>query len=84
MSDKQLYNISDKEIKEMEDATENLKLRAIDKHSVDVEVMTALNISIKQYLRRFGKESNLYEPLTDVSEQIRKNIDATFKHMEMI
>lgn len=84
MSDKILYNISDKEIKEMEDATEGLKIRAIKKNSEDVEVMTALNISIKQYLRRFGKESNLHEKLTDVFEQVQKNIYATIKHMDNI
>ncbi len=84
MSDKLLYNISDKEIKDMEDATENLRLRALDKHSTDVEVMTALNISIKQYLRRFGKESNLYKPLTEVSLQIRENIDTTINYMDKI
>lgn len=84
MSDKQLYGISDKEIEEMEEATEGLRLRALDKHSLDVEVMTALNISIKQYLRRFGKESNLYKPLTEVSLQIRENIDTTINYMDKI
>ena len=84
MSDKQLYGISDKEIEEMEEATEGLRLRALDKHNSDVEVMTLLKVSCNQYLKRFGKESNLYHLLRDVSLQLDKNIDETKKFMDFI
>ena len=84
MSDKLLYNISDKEIDQMEESIDSQKMRSLDKNLEDVEIMQLAKNSLKIYLKRFGKESNIYDPATKIIIQLDRNIDETQNFMDML
>ena len=60
MSDKLLYGISDKELDEMENSIDIQKMHSLDKNLEDVEIMQLAKNSLKMYIKRFGKESNIF------------------------
>ena len=84
MSDKLLYNISDKEIDQMEESIDLQKMRSLDKNLEDVEIMQLAKNSLKIYLKRFGKESNIYDLATKIIIQLDRNIDETQNFMDML
>tara|TARA_Y100000004_G_scaffold174725_1_gene213696 strand:- start:14 stop:268 length:255 start_codon:yes stop_codon:yes gene_type:complete len=84
MSDKLLYNISDKEIDQMEESIDLQKMRSLDKNLEDVEIMQLAKNSLKIYLKRFGKESNIYDQATKIIIQLDRNIDETQNFMDML
>ena len=84
MSDKLLYNISDKEIDQMEESIDLQKMRSLDKNLEDVEIMQLAKNSLKMYIKRFGKESNIYNSAKEIIIQLDKNIDETQNFMDML
>ncbi len=59
--DKEYFNISDEQIAEMESVLDMDKMRAFDKHNEDVKIMELTKTGLELYIKRFGKESNIYE-----------------------
>jgi len=82
MSDRLLYGISDKEIADMEESIDFQKMRALDKNLEDVEIMQLAKNSLKMYLKRFGKESNIYHKATEIIIDLDRNIDETQNFMD--
>ena len=82
MSDKLLYGISDKEIADMEESIDLQKMRSLDKNLEDVEIMQLAKNSLKMYLKRFGKESNIYDKATEIIIDLDRNIDETQNFMD--
>ena len=84
MSDRLLYDISDKEIADMEDSIDIQKMRALDRNLEDVEIMQLAKNSLKMYLKRFGKESNIYNKATEIIIDLDRNIDETQNFMDKL
>ena len=50
--DKEYFNISDRQIAEMEDGVDIDKMRAFDKHNEDIETMELTKFALKNYIKR--------------------------------
>tara|TARA_Y100000361_G_scaffold149134_1_gene162948 strand:+ start:804 stop:1058 length:255 start_codon:yes stop_codon:yes gene_type:complete len=82
MSDKLLWGLSDREIDEMENSIDIQKMRSLDRNLEDIEIMQLAKNSLKMYLKRFGKESNIYEKAKDIILDLDRNIDETQNFMD--
>jgi hypothetical protein len=82
MSDKLLWNLSDREIDDMENSIDVQKMRSLDRNLEDIEIMQLAKNSLKMYLKRFGKESNIYEKAKDIIVDLDRNIDETQNFMD--
>jgi len=82
MSDKLLWGLSDREIDEMENSIDLQKMRSLDRNLEDIEIMQLVKNSLKMYLKRFGKESNIYEKAKDIIVDLDRNIDETQNFMD--
>ena len=83
-SDQELFEISDSEIAEIESGIDMDKMRAFDKHNEDVDVMRLTQLALKNYIKRFGKESNIYEPCKELIVELHNNIEHTEKYKDML
>ena len=83
-SDKEYFNISDKQIAEMEDGLDLDKMRAFDKHNEDIETMELTKFALKNYIKRFGKESNIYEKCKDLIVELDNNIEHTENYKDLL
>ena len=61
MSDRLLFGLSAKELDDMENSIDMDKMRSLDKNLEDVQIMQLAKNSLSIYIRRFGRESNIYE-----------------------
>jgi len=84
MSDKLLYGLSDQEIDAMENSLDIQKMRSFDRNLEDIEIMQLAKNSLKMYLKRFGKESNIYEKAKDIIVDLDRNIDETQNFMDKL
>ena len=84
MSDKLLWGLSDQEIDDMENGIDIQKMRSLDKNLEDIEIMQLAKNSLKMYLKRFGKESNIYEKAKDIIVDLDRNIDETQNFMDKL
>ena len=83
-SDKKYFNISDKQIAEMEDGVDLDKMRAFDKHNEDIRVMELTKFGLEMYLKRFGKESNVYDKMKNLIVELENNIKHTEDYKDII
>tara|TARA_Y100001938_G_scaffold42007_1_gene57871 strand:+ start:24 stop:278 length:255 start_codon:yes stop_codon:yes gene_type:complete len=84
MSDKILWGLSDREIDDMENSIDLQKMRSLDRNLEDIEIMQLAKNSLKMYLKRFGKESNIYEKAKDIIVDLDRNIDETQNFMDKL
>ena len=84
MSDKLLLGLSDQEIDDMENSIDITKMQSFDKHLEDVEIMQLAKNSLKMYLKRFGKNSDIYDKANDIVNNLDKDINETQNHMDML
>jgi len=84
MSDKLLWGLSDQEIDDMENSLDVQKMRSFDRNLEDIEIMQLAKNSLKIYLKRFGKESNIYEKAKDIIVDLDRNIDETQNFMDKL
>jgi|TARA_Y100001972_G_scaffold68873_1_gene83999 hypothetical protein len=84
MSDKLLWGLSDQEIDDMENSLDVQKMRSFDRNLEDIEIMQLAKNSLKMYLKRFGKESNIYEKAKDIIVDLDRNIDETQNFMDKL
>ena len=84
MSDKLLWGLSDQEIDDMENSLDLQKMRSFDRNLEDIEIMQLAKNSLKIYLKRFGKESNIYEKAKDIIVDLDRNIDETQNFMDKL
>ena len=82
MSDKLLWGLSDQEIDDMENSLDVQKMRSFDRNLEDIEIMQLAKNSLKMYLKRFGKESNIYEKAKDIIVDLDNNINETQNFMD--
>ena len=82
--DKEYFNISDKQIAEMEDGVDIDKMRAFDKHNEDIETMELTKFALKNYIKRFGKESNIYDKCKELIVELDNNIDHTKNYKDIL
>tara|TARA_Y100000356_G_scaffold108777_1_gene95229 strand:- start:1849 stop:2103 length:255 start_codon:yes stop_codon:yes gene_type:complete len=82
MSDKLLWGLSDQEIDDMENSLDVQKMRSFDRNLEDIEIMQLAKNSLKIYLKRFGKESNIYDKAKDIIVDLDRNIDETQNFMD--
>ena len=75
--DKEYFNISDEQIAEMESVLDMDKMRAFDKHNEDVKIMELTKTGLELYIKRFGKESNIYEKCKNLIVELNNNIEHT-------
>ena len=83
-SDKEYFNISDKQIAEMEDGLDLDKMRAFDKHNEDIDTMELTKFALKNYIKRFGKESNIYDKCKELIVELDNNIDHTKNNKDFL
>ena len=83
-SDKEYFNISDQQIAEMEDGLDMDKMRAFDKHNEDVKIMELTKTGLELYIKRFGKESNIYEKCKELIVELDNNIEHTEKYKDLL
>ena len=84
MSDKLLWGLSDQEIDDMENSLDVQKMRSFDRNLEDIEIMQLAKNSLEMYLKRFGKESNIYEKAKDIIVDLDRNIDETQNFMDKL
>ena len=84
IKDKEYFNISDQQIAEMEDGVDLEKMRAFDKHNEDVETMKLTKFALKNYIKRFGKESNIYDKCKELIVELDNNIEHTENYKDML
>ena len=84
MSDKLLWGLSDQEIDDMENSLDLQKMRSFDRNLEDIEIMQLAKNSLKMYLKRFGKESNIYDKAKDIIVDLDRNIDETQNFMDKL
>ena len=84
MSDKLLWGLSDQEIDDMENSLDFQKMRSFDRNLEDIEIMQLAKNSLKIYLKRFGKESNIYDKAKDIIVDLDRNIDETQNFMDKL
>tara|TARA_R100000426_G_scaffold18559_1_gene16424 strand:+ start:285 stop:545 length:261 start_codon:yes stop_codon:yes gene_type:complete len=82
--DKEYFNISDRQIAEMEDGVDIDKMRAFDKHNEDIETMELTKFALKNYIKRFGKESNIYDKCKELIVELDTNIEHTENYKDML
>ena len=82
MSDRLLFGLSAKELDDMENSIDMDKMQSLDKNLEDVQIMQLAKNSLSIYIRRFGKESNIYEKAKDIIVDLDNNINETQKHMD--
>ena len=82
--DKEYFNISDRQIAEMEDGVDLDKMRAFDKHNEDIETMELTKFALKNYIKRFGKESNIYDKCKELIVELDTNIEHTENYKDML
>ena len=82
--DKAYFNISDRQIAEMEDGVDIDKMRAFDKHNEDIETMELTKFALKNYIKRFGKESNIYDKCKELIVELDTNIEHTENYKDML
>ena len=82
--DKEYFNISDRQIAEMEDGGDIDKMRAFDKHNEDIETMELTKFALKNYIKRFGKESNIYDKCKELIVELDTNIEHTENYKDML
>tara|TARA_R100001591_G_scaffold14234_1_gene20658 strand:+ start:197 stop:457 length:261 start_codon:yes stop_codon:yes gene_type:complete len=83
-SDKEYFNISDKQIAEMEDGLDMDKIRAFDKHNEDIKTMELTKTGLDLFMKRFGKENNIYKKCEELIVDIDENIKQTQNHLDML
>ena len=83
-SDKEYFNISDKQIAEMEDGLDMDKIRAFDKHNEDIKTMELTKTGLDLFIKRFGKENNIYKKCEELIVDIDENIKQTQNHLDML
>ena len=83
-SDKEYFNISDKQIAEMEDGIDMDKIRAFDKHNEDIKTMELTKTGLDLFMKRFGKENNIYKKCEELIVDIDENIKQTQNHLDML
>ena len=66
----------------MENSIDIQKMRSLDRNLEDIEIMQLAKNSLKMYLKRFGKESNIYEKAKDIILDLDRNIDETQNFMD--
>jgi hypothetical protein len=84
IKDKEYFNISDQQIAEMEDGVDLEKMRAFDKHNEDVETMKLTKFALKNYIKRFGKESNIYDKCKELIVELDNNIEHTENYKDIL
>ena len=84
MSDKLLWGLSDQEIDDMENSLDVQKMRSFDRNLEDIEIMQLAKNSLKIYIKRFGKESNIYDKAKDIIVDLDRNIDETQNFMDKL
>tara|TARA_Y100000004_G_scaffold108587_1_gene121794 strand:+ start:278 stop:538 length:261 start_codon:yes stop_codon:yes gene_type:complete len=84
MSDKLLLGLSDQEIDDMENSIDITKMQSFDKHLEDIEIMQLAKNSLKMYIKRFGKNSNIYDKAKDIVINLDRDINETQNHMDML
>ena len=82
--DKEYFNISDRQIAEMEDGVDIDKMRAFDKHNEDIETMELTKFALKNYIKRFGKESNIYDKCKELIVELDTNIEHTENYKDKL
>ena len=82
--DKEYFNISDRQIAEMEDGVDIDKMRAFDKHNEDIETMELTKFALKNYIKRFAKESNIYDKCKELIVELDTNIEHTENYKDML
>ena len=82
--DKEYFNISDQQIAEMEDGLDMDKMRAFDKHNEDVKIMELTKTGLDLFMKRFGKENNIYKKCEELIVDIDENIKQTQNHLDML
>jgi|TARA_R100001129_G_scaffold182923_1_gene164320 hypothetical protein len=82
--DKEYFNISDRQIAEMEDGVDIDKMRAFDKHNEDIETMELTKFALKNYIKRFGKQSNIYDKCKELIVELDTNIEHTENYKDML
>tara|TARA_Y100001973_G_scaffold66657_1_gene97438 strand:- start:42 stop:302 length:261 start_codon:yes stop_codon:yes gene_type:complete len=83
-SDKEYFNISDKQIAEMEDGLDIDKIRAFDKHNEDIKTMELTKTGLDLFMKRFGKENNIYKKCEELIVDIDENIKQTQNHLDIL
>ena len=83
-SDKEYFNISDKQIAEMEDGLDMDKIRAFDKHNEDIKTMELTKTGLDLFMKRFGKGNNIYKKCEELIVDIDENIKQTQNHLDML
>ena len=84
LEDKKMFCISEDQIADMEDGIDMDKMRAMDKHNSDIETMTLCRAGLNMYIKRFGKESNIYEKCKELIVEIDTNIKATENYLDIL
>ena len=84
IKDKEYFNISDKQIAEMEDGLDLDKMRAFDKHNEDVKTMELTKFGLELYIKRFGPESNIYQKCKELIVELDNNITHTEKYKDLL
>ena len=82
--DKEYFNFSDRQIAEMEDGVDIDKMRAFDKHNEDIETMELTKFALKNYIKRFGKESNIYDKCKELIVELDTNIEHTENYKDKL
>jgi len=84
IKDKEYFNISDQQIADMEDGLDLDKMRAFDKHNEDVKTMELTKFGLELYIKRFGKESNIYEKCKELIVELDNNINHTENYKDLL
>ncbi len=82
--DKEYFNISEQQIADMEDGLDLDKMRAFDKHNEDIKTMQLAKFGLEHYIKRFGKESNIYEKCKELIVELDNNINHTENYKDIL
>ena len=83
-SDQKLFCISDKQLEEMENSIDMQKMRAYDKCNEDIKTMELTKTGLDLFMKRFGKENNIYKKCEELIVDIDENIKQTQNHLDML
>ena len=68
----------------MENSIDMDKMRSLDKNLEDVQIMQLAKNSLSLYIKRFGRESNIYEKAKDIIVDLDNNINETQNFMDKL
>ena len=83
-SDQKLFCITEQQLEEMQDGIDMQKMSAYDKCNEDIKTMELAKTGLDLFMKRFGKENNIYKKCEELIVDIDENIKQTQNHLDML